>query len=120
MDHFLDPRNVGTFLSPSGEGWAGSLEAGRFVRVQVLVEGDVIREARYQTYGCAPAIAAGSYLSEWVRGRSVGEAFGFTPARLEADLGGLPPRRRFCAALAVDALRQALDQALDRSPGVVP
>jgi NifU-like protein involved in Fe-S cluster formation len=112
MDHFLDPRNVGTLPSPSGEGWSGSFEAGRFMRLQVLLEGGVVREARYQTYGCAPAIAAGSWLTEWVRGRTVGEARALTPAELEAGLGGLPPRRRFCAALAVDALRQALHQAL--------
>lgn len=111
MDHFLEPRNVGTFPLPSGEGCAGSVEAGRFTRVQVLLEGDVVREARFQTYGCAPAIAAGSYLTEWVRGRRVEEALKFAPADLVWELGGLPASRRFCAALAVDALRQALLQA---------
>lgn len=110
MEHFLAPRNVGTFTEPSGEGWAGSLESGRFLRMQVLLKGDVVQQARYQTYGCAPVIAAGSFLTEWVRGRTVGEALQFGPSNLEAGLGGLPSSSRFCSALAVDALHRALKQ----------
>lgn len=108
LEHFREPRKVGTLLHPSGEGWAGSYEAGQFVRFQVRVEGDSVQEARFQTYGCVPAIAAGSWLAEWVEGKSVEEALGLEPADLERGLGGLPPRRRFCAALAIEAMRQAL------------
>ena len=102
------PRNVGTLPSPSGEGWSGSRESGHFMRLQVQVRDGVVHEARYQTYGCAPAIAAGSFLTEWVKGRTVPEALAIGPQELDRQLGGLPPARRFCAALAVDALRQAL------------
>lgn len=70
-----------------------------------------ILEARYQTYGCAPAIAAGSFLTEWVRNRPAAEALRLQPEELERMLGGLPPARRFCVALAVEALRKALFQA---------
>lgn len=116
MENFLAPRNVGTFTEPSGEGWAGSLESGRFLRMQVILRGDVVQRARYQTYGCAPVIAAGSFLTEWVRGRTVEEALQFGPSELEAGLGGLPSSSRFCAALAVDALHRALKQGCGDPP----
>lgn len=111
MEHFLHPRNVGTLAAPTGEGWSGSRESGRLVRIQVRLRDGVVQEARYQTYGCAPAIAAGSFLTEWVQGRTVQEALELGPEELERQLGGLPPQRRFCAALAVDALRQALSSS---------
>ena len=111
MNHFLEPRNVGTFPRPSGEGWAGSAEAGPFMRFQLMMQDFTILEARYQTYGCAPAIAAGSFLPEWVRGRTAAEALRLEPPELEGLLGGLPAARRHCAALAVRALRQAVFQA---------
>lgn len=112
MEHFLEPMNMGTLASPSGEGWSGSREAGRFMRVQVLLEGDLIRAARFQTYGCAYAIASASFLTEWVRGRTVEEGLRLEPAELIHALGAVPARRRFCAVLAVDALRNALAVAI--------
>jgi nitrogen fixation NifU-like protein len=111
MEHFLGPRNVGELAHPSGEGWAGSPEAGRYMCLQVHLQGDSILEARYRTYGCAPAIAAGSLLTEWLRGRTVPEARALSAAELVAMLGGLPPERLFCADLALEALHDALDEA---------
>lgn len=108
MEHFHRPRHVGELDSPTGEGWAGSADRGRFMRFQVRVEGGVIRQARYQTYGCAPAIAAGSVLAGWVAGRPVEEALALQGPELAEMLGGLPPQRLFCADLALEALRGAL------------
>lgn len=111
MEHFLEPRNSGDLEAPSAEGCAGSVDEGRFVRLQLLVRGQVVQEGRFRTYGCAPAIAACSVLTEWVRGRPIAEAEALTATSLEEMLGGLPPTRRFCAELAVEALRRALDRA---------
>lgn len=109
MEHFHQPRHVGELDSPTGVGQAGSLEQGRFMRFQVRVQGGVVLEARYQTYGCAPAIAAGSVLAGWVAGRTVAEALALRRDELVGLLGGLPPGRLFCADLALEALRKAVN-----------
>lgn len=116
MDHFQNPRNVGTLTPHTGFGQAGSMQAGRFVQVTVRVEQGVILAARFKTFGCVPAIAAGSVLTEWVEGLTVAEARAVSPQHLIDRLGGLPPQRNFCAALAVEALRNSLDDALGAAP----
>lgn len=97
--------------SPSGSGLSGCLERSQFMSIQVQIQNDRVAAASFQTFGCAGAIACGSYLTEWMIGRLPSEAVEMSPARLERDLGGLPVSRRFCASLAVDALRAALAQA---------
>lgn len=116
MDHFHNPRNVGTLASCSGIGLAGSGDKGRFVQVSLKIQGAVISAARFKTYGCVPAIAAGSVLMDWVEGRTVVEARSLTVAQLLDQLGGLPPQRIFCAELAIEALRKALDNAESEAP----
>lgn len=110
LDHYYTPRNQGRLAIPSSEGLAGSWRAGQYVRIQVQLEGDRIQAVRFETWGCVPAVACASYLTEWATGRTVQEALAFTPAALDAALGGLPLRRRFCASLAVLALHRALGQ----------
>jgi NifU-like protein len=116
MEHFLNPRNAGPLPNPSGEGWAGSTATSRYMRIQVRLEDGRIRKIGFGTYGCAPAIAAASVLTEWSAGRTVEEARAYTPQRLLRALGGLPEARRYCAALAVEALHAALDDALQPRP----
>ena len=116
MDHFLPPRNAGPLPEASGEGWSGNVESGRYMRIQVRLADGCVVEAGFGTYGCAPAIAAGSYLTEWVRGRPVEKARTCTSERLLQALGGLPKQRRYCVDLAVKALRTAIDQALQAFP----
>lgn len=108
MEHFRHPRNAGSLEPCTSVGTAGSPESGRFVQLFLSLEGDRIRAARFKTYGCVPAIAAASLLAEWVEGRSIEEASTLTAPELTNLLGGLPPRRGFCAELAIEALRQAL------------
>ena len=116
MDHFLHPRNAGPLPETSGEGWSGDVESGRYMRIQVRLASGRVAEAGFGTYGCAPAIAAGSYLTEWVRGRPVEKARTYTSDQLLQALGGLPRPRRYCVDLAVTALRAAIDHALEASP----
>ena len=108
MDHFQNPRNVGSLEGQISQGTAGSLETGRYVQFYLRLEGERITAARFKAYGCVPAIAAGSVLAHWAEGLTVDEARGITTEQLLERLGGLPPQRRFCAALAVEALRNAL------------
>jgi NifU-like protein involved in Fe-S cluster formation len=111
LDHFRHPRHTEALQAPDGEGWSGSVESSRFMRIQVRLQHGLIRQASFATYGCAPAIAAGSYLCEWCIGRRVEDVRSMTADALENALGGLPEARRFCAALAVEALHQALHVA---------
>jgi len=84
------------------------VETSRFMRIQVRMKHGAIHQASFATYGCAPAIAAGSFLCDWSIGRTPDEVRTMTPETLEQALGGLPPARRFCAGLAVEALQQAV------------
>lgn len=116
MKAFSDPKNVGDLSEPYGEGLAGSMARGVFMQIHVRVADHRVVDARYRTYGCVPAIAAGSVMTEWVHGRSVDDALAFTPAQLTSALGGLPRERRFCAELAIEALRSAVRNAMDSCP----
>lgn len=112
LDHYYTPRNQGRLAAPSGEGLAGSWQAGQFMRIQIQLEGDRIQAAAFETWGCVPAIACASFVTEWATGRTREEVRTLTAGELEKSLGGLPVRRRLCAALAVDALHRALEKAL--------
>lgn len=108
MQHFMEPHHAGALVAPDAEGWSGSVESSRFMRIQLHVRDGLITAARFGTYGCAPAIAAGDYLCEQVEGKSVKEARLWRSEALLEALGGLPEHRHHCAALAVDALHQAI------------
>jgi nitrogen fixation NifU-like protein len=114
LDHFRHPRNGGALPEADGVGTAGSLGQGAFLRLFLRLEGERVAQATFQTYGCGPAIAAGSLLTELIQGQTLADCAAITAEGLTEALGGLPPDKEHCAALAVDALRQAL-QALDFS-----
>lgn len=111
LQHAREATQRGELENPSGEGWAGSRGAGRYVRMQVHVRAGRVEAARFQTYGCAPSIACANYLAEWAVGRTVAEVQALEAEELELALGGLPPSRKVCAELAVHAMRRALEQA---------
>jgi len=108
-EHFFNPRNVGTLDSPDAIGIAGSPGEGEYVVLHFLLKEGKIAAARFQTFGCGPAIAACSLLTEWVKDKSIGEACSLTTEQLTEMLGGLPEDKRFCASLALRALHQALE-----------
>lgn len=119
LDHFASPRNAGELPDADVVGTAGEPGRGNYMVLYFKLDGDVISECRFQTFGCAPAIAVGSVVTELVKGRSVAEALALTPDRLEEALGGLPLGRKHCAGLAVEALRAGLgrEQLNVTSPG---
>ena len=117
MEHFMHPRNSRSLDRPSGEGWSGSQQTSRYMRVQVCVDDGHVTEASFATYGCAPAIAAGSFLTDWTLGRTVAEALQTRADWLRQQLGGLPTARAYCADLAVDALHAAVRLATKEEGG---
>jgi len=108
LDHFRAPRNVGMMRSPDAVGESEDPSCGDLARFYLRVEGDLVREARFQTYGCGPSIAASSVATELVQDRPVGALDDLTPEAVEEALDGLPEDRRHAATMVVDAFRGAL------------
>jgi NifU-like protein involved in Fe-S cluster formation len=113
-DHFSSPRNVGELEHPDASGLAKNASDGDVVQLQLRVRGGVIEHARIKVAGCVAAIASASFLSEWLRGRSVAEALALSKENLAGLMGGLPDHKIRCSLTCLDALKTALEEA----PGV--
>jgi nitrogen fixation NifU-like protein len=116
-DHFMHPRNVweNDSFQADGFGQVGSLACGDQMRVGIKVVDDKISELKWQTYGCASAIASTSMMSEIVIGMTLEEAYHLTPAMITERLGGLPQHKFHCSVLGDKALRAAIDDYLEKS-----
>ncbi len=117
IDHFRAPRNVGMMRNPDAVGQSEDPTCGDLARFYLRVLDGTVAEARFQTYGCGPSIAASSLATELVRGRAVEELGGLTAAVVERALGGLPEERRHAATLVADALRAAAASYRRGRPG---
>lgn len=108
MDHFMNPRNVGDFENPDGTGTYGSPVCGDMMQVQIKVEDDIIKDAKFKTFGCGSAIASSSVATEMIIGKSVDEALEITNKTIIDELGGLPPVKVHCSVLADHAIKSAI------------
>ncbi len=108
MDHFTNPRNVGELPGADAVGVVTNPVCGDMMKLYLKIEGDVVRAARFKTYGCGAAIAASSMATVMIVGRPLAEVRALTKERIAAALGGLPERKIHCSVLAEDALRDAL------------
>ncbi len=111
LDHYENPRNVGSFdkADPSvGTGMVGAPACGDVMKLQIRVnENGVIEEARFKTYGCGSAIASSSLLTEWVKGKTLEEAGNIKNTDIAEELA-LPPVKIHCSVLAEDAIKAAI------------
>ena len=117
IDHFRNPRNAGMMRDPDGVGESEHEECTDVARFYLRVDGGRVAEARFQTYGCGPAIAASSAATELAVGRSLEELADIAPGSIEAAVGGLPDERRHAAAVVAAALRAAARDAQARRGG---
>ena len=107
-DHFFHPRNVGRLSTPSGTGTVGNPSCGDVMTIDIEVENEIIKNAKFQTYGCAAAIASGSMITELIKGRSIMECKKLTMNDIITELGGLPEEKTHCSNLAAEALKKAI------------
>jgi nitrogen fixation NifU-like protein len=110
IDHYENPRNVGSFEKgdPSvGTGMVGAPACGDVMKLQIKVEDGIITDAKFKTYGCGSAIASSSLVTEWVKGRTLDDAKTIKNSTIAEELA-LPPVKIHCSILAEDAIKAAI------------
>lgn len=117
MDHYNNPRNVGSLDNDDvsvGTGMVGAPACGDVMRLQIKVNNDgVIEDARFKTYGCGSAIASSSLLTEWVKGKTLEQAAQIKNSQIAEELA-LPPVKIHCSVLAEDAIKSAIKDYQDK------
>lgn len=117
MDHYDNPRNVGTMDKEDkyvGTGMVGAPACGDVMKLQIKVgENGVIEDAKFKTYGCGSAIASSSLLTEWVKGKTLDEASEIKNSDIAEELA-LPPVKVHCSVLAEDAIKAAIKDFQDK------
>ena len=111
VDHYENPRNVGSFDKNDadvGTGMVGAPSCGDVMKLQIRVQDGVITDARFKTYGCGSAIASSSLVTEWVKGKTLAEAAALKNSQIAEELA-LPPVKIHCSILAEDAIKAAVD-----------
>ncbi len=109
MENFAHPQNVGEIADPSGVGIVGNASCGDIMKMYLKIENDVITDAKFQTFGCAAAIASSSMATQMVIGKTVEEALKLTNSQVVEALEGLPPQKIHCSVLAEDAIKAAIE-----------
>ena len=110
IDHYENPRNVGSFAKDEegvGTGMVGAPACGDVMKLQIKVTDGIISDAKFKTYGCGSAIASSSLVTEWVKGRTLDEARKITNSAIAEELA-LPPVKIHCSILAEDAVKAAI------------
>ncbi len=109
LEAFAHPQNVGEIENPDGDGTVGNATCGDIMRITLRIVDDVIVDAKFQTFGCAAAIATSSTATQMVIGMTVDEALKLTNARVVEELEGLPPQKIHCSVLAEEAIKKAIE-----------
>ena len=118
IDHYENPRNVGSFdkSDPSvGTGMVGAPACGDVMKLQIKVDNDtgIITDAKFKTYGCGSAIASSSLITEWVKGKTLDQAGSIKNSEIAEELA-LPPVKIHCSILAEDAIKAAVNEYRNR------
>ena len=108
MDHFEHPRNVGEIENADGVGQVGNPKCGDIMKMYLKIDGDVITDVKFKTFGCGAAVATSSMATELVKGKTIQEALQVTNKAVMEALDGLPPVKVHCSLLAEEAIHAAL------------
>ena len=127
MDHFTNPRNVGEIENADGIGEVGNAKCGDIMKMYLKIDGNVITDVKFKTFGCGAAVATSSMATEMIMGKTIEEALQLTNKAVMEALDGLPPVKVHCSVLAEQAIKSALwnyyeKQGVDPEPliGKVP
>ena len=119
MDHFINPRNVGEIPDADGVGEVGNAKCGDIMKMYLKIEGNVITDCKFKTFGCGAAVATSSMATEMIKGRTIEEALQLTNKAVMEALDGLPPVKVHCSVLAEQAVKAALTDYYTRQ-GIDP
>ena len=114
MDHFMHPRNVGTIENADGVGEVGNAKCGDIMKIYLKIENDIIKDVKFETFGCGSAIASYSMATEMIKGKSIHEALELTNKAVAEALDGLPAHKMHCSVLAEEAIKKALTDYFDK------
>ena len=114
MDHFRNPRNVGVIEDANGIGEVGNAKCGDIMKMYLKIEDDIVRDVKFETFGCGSAIASSSMATEMIKGKPLSEVRELTNKAVAEALDGLPEYKMHCSVLAEEAIKNALDDYYSR------
>ena len=109
IDHFRNPRNVGEIPDANGIGEVGNPTCGDIMKVYIKVEDNIVKDVKFQTFGCGSAIASSSMATELIMGKNLEDAWSLTNTAVAEALDGLPPVKMHCSVLAEQAIHKAIN-----------
>ena len=115
MDHFRNPRNVGVIENADGVGEVGNAKCGDIMKMYLKIDDDSISDVKFETFGCASAVASSSMATELIKGKPVSEALQLTNKAVAEALDGLPPVKMHCSVLAEEAIKAALKDYYEKN-----
>ena len=115
MDHFRNPRNVGVIENADGVGEVGNAKCGDIMKMYLKIDGGMITDVKFETFGCGSAIASSSMATEMIKGKPVSEALGLTNKAVAEALDGLPAHKMHCSVLAEEAIKNALKDYYEKN-----
>ncbi|MEG0913225.1 MAG: Fe-S cluster assembly scaffold protein NifU [Oscillospiraceae bacterium] len=119
MDHFSNPRNVGEIANADGIGEVGNAKCGDIMKMYLKIDGGIITDVKFKTFGCGAAVATSSMATEMIKGKKIEDALKLTNKAVVEALDGLPPVKLHCSVLAEQAVKSALADYY-RKQGVDP
>ena len=116
MDHFRNPRNVGVIEDADGVGEVGNAKCGDIMKMYLKIDNDTVTDVKFETFGCASAVASSSMATELIKGKPVSEVMRLTNKAVAEALDGLPDYKMHCSVLAEEAIAQALEDYFSKHP----
>lgn len=115
MDHFMNPRNVGVIEDADGVGEVGNAKCGDIMKIYLKIEDDIIKDVKFETFGCGSAIASSSMATELIKGQPLSKAMELTNKAVAEALDGLPAHKLHCSVLAEEAIKAAIQDYYDKN-----
>ncbi|MBQ4467845.1 MAG: Fe-S cluster assembly scaffold protein NifU [Firmicutes bacterium] len=116
MDHFLHPRNVGVIEDANAVGEVGNAKCGDIMKMYLKIEDEIVKDVKFETFGCGSAIASSSMATELIKGKPVEEVMKLTNKAVAEALDGLPDYKMHCSVLAEEAIQSALEDYYKNNP----